>query len=240
MTPSIAVVTTFSPKGYQVYGKTMLRTFDRHWPEEVGLVVYYEGDDAYDDSLGRWRSLDDDLDRRRFMSRHTDHMTDYRRMPVKFSHKVWAITDSAKCDSYNYDWLIWLDADVETFSDISMEFLRSILPDGVIASYLGRNWFRYTESGFLAYRTSETGLAFLEDMRRHYVEDKVMSYEEQHDCYVFDDLRRKYEAMGHSFHDLGRQHRGPSLEVMAYSPLAPFMRHHKGVTRKVKAYGAVA
>lgn len=39
---SIAVVTTFSQKGYIAHGHKMIQTFDRKWPKNVDLYVYYE------------------------------------------------------------------------------------------------------------------------------------------------------------------------------------------------------
>lgn len=145
---SIAVVTTFSPTGYEVYGKRMLETFDQYWPKDIDLFVYYEGVRATDPpGRGEWLPLDADMDRRRFMARHRDHPFNYRYMPVKFSHKVWAITDAAQ-ESDEYDWLIWLDGDIETRAPVTHEFLQSILPDGVIASYLGRRWWKHTEIPF--------------------------------------------------------------------------------------------
>jgi hypothetical protein len=41
---SVAVVTTFSPRGYEVYGRRFIETFAKYWPDgPVRLFVYYEG-----------------------------------------------------------------------------------------------------------------------------------------------------------------------------------------------------
>ena len=36
------VITTFSQAGLDKYGQRMISTFEKHWPQEVDLVVYTE------------------------------------------------------------------------------------------------------------------------------------------------------------------------------------------------------
>ena len=59
---SVAVVTSFSPSGYKLYGKRMLETFEKYWPSDIKLYVYYEGETPPADASGRaiWISLDAD------------------------------------------------------------------------------------------------------------------------------------------------------------------------------------
>ncbi len=40
---SFAAVTSFDRRGYELYGRELLESFDRHWPAEVRLTVYAEG-----------------------------------------------------------------------------------------------------------------------------------------------------------------------------------------------------
>ena len=40
---SVAVVTSFSPDGYELYGRRMVETFEKFWPADIKLYVYYEG-----------------------------------------------------------------------------------------------------------------------------------------------------------------------------------------------------
>lgn len=233
---SIAVVTTFSPHGYLVYGKSMLESFGKHWPEDVKLYVYYEGEKPPDAiERAEWLPLDQDKDRERFMLRWHDHPFDYRQQPVKFSHKVFAVTRAPR----ETDWLIWLDGDVETTAPVTHEFLKSILPDGVVAVFLGREWWVHTESGFLAYRLSDDGRKFLDLMRAAYRNGMFMRLRHQHDCAVFDYLRHEWRNRA-KFHDLGADYSGPGLDVMAKSALGKVMWHNKGEARKKHAYGDVA
>jgi hypothetical protein len=235
---TVAVVTTFSPKGYEVYGRRMISTFDRNWPKDVPLYVYYEGEKPADASeRATWLPLAADEDRTQFAAKHKDHPVDYRRQPIKFSHKVFAITGAPR----DTDWLIWLDGDIEATAPISHDFLSWALPDdGSVAAYMGRDWWLHTESGFVAYRMNEYGRAFLDDMRRAYMSGLVTTLPEWHDCMVFDHLRRVYEKAGYKFHDLAADYHGPGLDVMPATVLGDVMRHHKGPKQKRHAYGDVA
>lgn len=235
---SVAVVTTFSPRGYEVYGRRMIESFAKFWPADVKLYVYYEGRRRPDDASERaeWVSLSLDLDRKKFMTKYADHPVDYRRQPVKFSHKVFAVTAAPR----NTDWLIWLDGDVETTAPVTHDFLQRLLPDDAIAVYLGRSWWLHTECGFVAYNLNVGGRTFLRDLREMYTSGEVTRLPQQHDCWAFDLVRQRLEAAGGMFRDLGMMHHGPGLDVMPHTPLGTLMTHYKGPKAKLAAYGAVA
>lgn len=226
----ISVVTSFSPKGYEVYGRVMIESFARFWPEDVKLYVFHEGDKPADASeRAIWRSLDDDPDRTAFMATHKDEGTDYRFRVCRYSNKVWAMT-AAPWSQY----MIWLDGDTETVNPVTPDALWRLLPpDGKIASYLARPYFRHTETGFLAF--GPTAGYFLAEMRRIYTSDEVMKLPEWHDCAVFDHARVKFERTGNRFHNLCPTAMG--LDVFEQSPLAAIVKHHKGPKAKAKVYG---
>jgi hypothetical protein len=88
-TERVAVITTFSPRGYEVYGKRFIESFAKYWPDSpVRLFIYYEGVKPSDAvSWADWRSLDDDADRLKFMAQFqdpTDHVWDYTKGIVKY------------------------------------------------------------------------------------------------------------------------------------------------------------
>jgi hypothetical protein len=234
----VACVTTFSQAGYVVYGQRMLQTFKEFWPEDIDLFVYHEGKKPVEaTSRAIWYPLDEDRDRRRFLATHEDHPHDYRRQPIKFCHKVFAVSSVPR---QGIDWLVWLDGDLVTKSPVTHEFLTSIMPEDVCATYLGRRWWAHTEAGFLAYNLNQGGALLLDDMRRFYTTDKLKTLYQQHDCSVFDYCRQSMEHHGARFLDLGEDFKGPGLDVMANSVLAPYLHHNKGPKRKLQAYGAVA
>lgn len=231
---SYAVVTTFSRRGYDVYGKRMIESFAMYWPEDVPLHVYYEGEKPEDASpRAIWHSLDEDKDRQAFMAKYKDEdLKDYRKCGVRYSHKVWAMTSAPR----DVDNIIWLDADSETFAPVTEDRLKSVCADpGQVGSFLGRPYHRHSETGFLSFRMNNCGGDFLDEFRKMYVLGEIYNLSEWHDCMVFDYVRRKLERAGHRFKNLCPNARG--LGVFEQSPLKDFIRHNKGPDRKNTVYG---
>lgn len=235
MNHKYAVVTTFSPKGYEVYGRRFIDTFQRHWPGNVPLYVYYEGALPADAaSRATWLNLNDDQDRAKFLEENQDKpepQWNYRFRIATYSHKVFAYTGAPR----ESEWLIWLDSDVEAIKPVEPALLHAVCPEGVVASYLGRKQFRHSETGFLAFRLNKAGNQFLDDIRRFYVDGHVKTLLEWHDCMVFDYVRRLWEREGARFHNLSAGTVG--LRVFEQTPLGEAMRHHKGPNAKRDTYG---
>src|SRR5678816_431531 len=106
------------------------------------------------------------------MAAHEDHPSDYNLQPVKFSHKIFAITSAPR----DTDWLIWLDADLETTAFITHRLLNSMWPPDIdVAAYMGRKWWNHTETGFVAYHLTDTGKRFLDDLRKMYTEGHIVN-----------------------------------------------------------------
>lgn len=231
-----SVVTTFSEKGYEIYGGRMVETFAQFWPADVPLYVYYEGKKPPDASdRATWMPLDADTDRQRFMSKYTDtDPRDYRTCVVRYSHKVWAMTGCPR----TADNLIYIDGDVVTIAPVTHGMIKGVCPDvGQVCSFLDRPQQRHTETGFLAFRlNSPTGWDFLDEFRRMYTGGDIFNLSELHDCMAFDYVRRKFQRAGHKFKNLCPGARG--LSVFEQSRLNDFMIHNKGPERKIRAYGA--
>lgn len=231
-----AVVTTFSPKGYTVYGKKMVDSFVKYWPSDVALYVYFEGEKPENaNQRAHWISLDEDQERAKFLKAHSDppmgEQWDYRYQTVTYCHKVFAYTAAPR----DTDYLIWLDGDTETFASVNHAFLERVTSRDHVATYLGRPWFKHSETGWLSFCMLNNGGDFLDELRKMYVWGTVTSLLETHDCMVFDDVRRKFERAGHRFKNLSEKAFG--IEVFEQTPLAEVMRHHKGPTGKMIAYG---
>jgi len=239
----INVVTTFSPLGYDTYGKHMLRSFNANWPKDVQLYVYHESSIPTDAEAmsAIWVNLDRDQDRAAFMASHSDGPRDgphaYKKWPVKFCHKVFAVTSAPR----DCDWMIWMDGDVRTMKPITWDFLHELLPkDEVLGVFLGRRWWSHTETGFWAIRMNGYGKHFLDELRNDYTSDRIMTSTSQIDCAAFDYCLQIFEGRGQKFKDLGAHHKGPDIDVMAKSVLAPYLWHAKGEYRKLKEFGKVA
>lgn len=230
---TFAVVTSFSPKGYQVYGKRFIETF-AHWPEDVPLYVYYEGEKPLDASeRAIWKPLDADVDRQRFMTTHKDEdPKDYRKCVVRYSHKVFAMTAAPR----ETDHLIWVDADCETFAPVTHDMLKAVCGDpGQVGSFLGRPYHRHSETGFWSVRMDTSGDDFLDVLRMTYTSGEILTLSEHHDCMAFDFVRRRFERAGHRFKNLCPNATG--LGVFQQSRLKDFITHNKGPDAKERVYG---
>lgn len=228
------VVTTFSPRGYEVYGRKFIDSFAKLWPADVPFYVYYEGEKPADaNERATWKPLDEDVDRQKFMATHTDKdPRDYRTCVVRFSHKVFAMTGAPR----DTDNLIWCDADCETFAPVTHDMIKGVCADpGQVGSFLGRPYARHTETGFWSVRMNNCGDDFLDELRRTYTSGDILNLNEHHDCMAFDYVRRKFERAGHRFKNICPLAKG--LEVFEHSRLSQFITHNKGPDRKLKNYG---
>jgi len=229
----VSVVTTFSPKGYEVYGRRMIESF-KHWPEDVELYAFYEGEKPSDaSSRAIWKPLEADQDREEFIVAYggRDSLHDYRFRPVRYSNKVWAYTSMP-----NDGALIWLDADTVTVRDIDHDTIAKLLPpEGRVASYLARPYYNHSETGFIGFAPGQQ--EFLKEIRRIYTSGELFYLAEWHDCAAFDRAVAKFKRKGFEFHNLCPDAR--TLEVFEESPLADLILHNKGPKGKVAAYGAL-
>jgi len=160
----IAVFTTFHKNGYINYGKRMIKSFDKHWPEDINLYVYCEDVQPTENSD---RIIYKDLHEScpalvNFKKRHKNnplahgqdaavikqlHKTgqassfspnkQFKYLAIRFSHKVYAMYHAM--NTIDADVIIWLDADSYTFEKIPMEFLQKAIGKlPVYCTYIGR------------------------------------------------------------------------------------------------------
>ena len=213
------IVTTFAAKHYELYGRRMIETFDKHWPKEVEFHIYHEGDIPkldnprifYHDLLG----VNPDL--AAFKERHKNDPVangqpnnagtpDGKRRSenikerwklapaylwdaVRFSHKVYAQTHFA--NTTDCDVMFWVDADTITYRDIGDSY-KSWLPENVYCSYLGRN--TYTECGFIGFNLKHPhNKEFMARYKELYDTDNIFRLFQWTDCQAFDKVRTEME-----------------------------------------------
>ncbi len=256
------MVTTFNAAGYEQYGRKMLETFLRHWPVEVTVYVYAEGfsPDITDQRIIYRDLLADSPELVAFKSRHQNNpaahgdLLRYRwefytksKIPwfkirrvgwgmgsnwdaVRFSHKSFSIFAAAeRCTA---DILFWVDGDSLFFADIPLDFLESLVPPGVMLSYLARE--DYTECGFVAYNLTHPAIrSFLAQFKELYTNDTLFDQREYHDSYLFDVVRRHFEKLGNKTYDIAEGLGCQSRHVLINSRLGRYMDHLKG-DRKIE------
>lgn len=216
MQPTISVVTTFHASGYAKYGSRMIDTFLQNWPKSVKLYVYAENCQVTQtaDNLTvldlhtaspelvtfkeTWKNdpkANGDISGVPRLASRKDKHKPFKWDAVRFAHKVYSIFHCARvCNS---DLLLWMDADMVCHSPISEETIVSLCNLDKDLSFLGRTG-KYTECGLYAMnlRSTRTQL-FLQRFQQVYdqAEQGIFRYDEWHDSYVFDQVRRSMQLI---------------------------------------------
>jgi len=245
------VITTFNQSGLDLYGRSMVESFDRFWPRSVDLYVYTENCqlDITSDRVKILDLLESSPDLVGFKKQHANNpiangmIAKDTNLPfkdnafkwdaVRFSHKVFAVIHA--CQHIDSDWVIWLDADSKTFRSIPETFLPEVCDPKAMACYLGRREKYHSECGWVAYNLKHPDLeSFINRWRDLYVTGDLFNLREYHDCFVFDVLRREFQLSKNTyFHNLSPEThgKGPGHPFIA-SALGAYIDHLKGNRRK--------
>lgn len=145
----------------------------------------------------------------------------FRYDAFRFAKKVFAIL-AGQANAAG-GWLLWIDADVVTFADVTPDFLAQVLPARAFAlSCLDRGPY-HSECGFVGYNLDCPPVrGFIRSFAGLYESDQVFREAEWHDSYVFDQLRRRWELPAFAIPHLS--HRAP----FPNSILGSCMDHLKG------------
>lgn len=212
---NISVVTTFHKAGYETYGKRMIETFLKTWPENVILVVYAENCDVTETANNlivrnlhesspelvafkeKWKNVpkaNGDVSTDPIRSRRKDAGKGFKWNAIRFAHKVYAIFDCAR--KSNSDVLMWMDADMVCHSPIDLSTIEKFCPLTQDLGFLGREG-KYTECGLYSMNLcSPTVQNFLKEFQRMYddAENGIFTLAEWHDSFVFDAVREKFKG----------------------------------------------
>jgi hypothetical protein len=231
MKRKVMVASSWSPAGEELYGRRWLETAKQYWGDllEPNVIT--------DDKLAM------DFGFRGFMERHAARRLDpsqpgydYRQDLLRFAHKVFALKIALQeAEEDGFDWLVWLDGDVETKAPITEAFLDVILLDDHDGVLLSRAQSApHPECGFMAFNLKLKGGDFLRKFVGMYLKDDVLKLSELHDSYVFMVcVIAHMEQEKSNWHDLCSTGGGPyGLDAFEASPLDAFFVHKKG-NRKV-------
>src|SRR4051794_13845797 len=163
----IAAVTTCNREGYELYGRRLLESFDRHWPASVALHFYTEGF-APDVTSPRIVAHDllaaapDLVDfRRRHAANPDAHGRLRRRLRVVTNWSTLKVRVRRVTEEDAFRWeavrfahksfalfhaaatcdaevLFWLDADITVFADVPRSFLEGLVPEDCLVAFLAR------------------------------------------------------------------------------------------------------
>lgn len=215
------VVTSWSPSGYETYGKHWLESFKKHWPPNCGAKVVTD-EDIYADAEAQ-----DFFRRNAERKMNIGPGYNYRMDYVRFAHKVFALKEALGLAlDTGVDWLVWLDGDVVTTANISEDALAFWLPDDKDIVYLSRNeTWDHPECGFFGINLkTRAGRDFIREFIAGWESDEVLKLGEYHDSYVFGELVKR--TPGLKIHDLCPRSTG--LDAFTPSPLGKYLDHRKG------------
>ena len=203
------VITSFHQEGLNQYGQRMINTFERHWPDDVNLIVCAENCQP---KIARpttkvYDLLDVSANCRAFVERHRTNplahgqagpgdvwnpKKAFRWNAVRFAYKVFSVALCA--NNISSGWMIWIDADTHTHSPVTKSWLDEVCPESAMISYLGRGEKYHSECGWVAYNLDHPETRnFIADFVGMYNTDSIFNEREWHDSYIWDLVRKKYQ-----------------------------------------------
>lgn len=238
----LVVCTTFPNAAWDVYARRCLESFVAHWPVEAALWIYLDDTalvancrdvlaprgEAFRVQVGKLPAHD------AFMARNAtrDLTPDFRYQARRFSHKIAALKatmDACVAAPAPPQHVLWLDADVITTAAVTRDWLAQFLPSGAAdVSYLGRPHFHFSECGFVGYRVSPGGQAFIDALWAMYESDALFGEAQWHDSWLFDRVRERLPAP--MFYNIAEGVGG--VHVWLGTRLAERLEHWKGAQAK--------
>ena len=215
---NILTVTSYNKSLEKAYAYRFKETYN--WPFK--LKVYNEDIDMYDKIPNCHAFVERNKKKHKYTS-YEEKTNDYRTDGVRFCYKVYAYTDAILNE--DADGIIGIAADSIFYKPIDVDWIKNhIHRDDCMMTYLGRP--NYSECGFLYFNklhplTKEFAME-MQDMYNHYL---IYKEKEQHDSYIWDVVRKRFEARGVKNYNIGDDKTG---HVQARSVLGPIYDHTKG------------
>jgi len=232
------VITTFSKDGYELYGHKMLETWIEHWSEEYNLLVYTENFNILEkDSRIKVVDLNHSCpDLLEFKEKSNALLLDKNRREisriqktVKWSHKVFAITDAIL--NSNDDYFIFLDGDTYTTNPVGSLLAEKLIEDHLIAvhfEYLkGKLHF---ETGLIVFNKKHKQIEkFLKLYKSAYVNMTIYNEEKTWDGFWLAQLYKELNL------DIKNLSEGESKVVFGHHLVRNILKHDVGTEKYLKA-----
>ena len=220
---SYTAITSMDQKYYDHCGRTMLRSYKKHWASILPLHVYNE--DNFTIKVKTIVELGWNLghEYEQFQKRHGNERV------KTFAKKGFSIIDAM--NSVDCDRLIWLDADVIIRAEIPRQLLELVSPSDVLSTHFSV-WHRKDD---IEYHSCETGFFVLNKTHPGYQEfcnlykdmyhrDKIEGLRRFYDGEVYGKCVEIMQAQGHKMMNLNPgRHKTP----ISRSVLSPYITHFK-------------
>jgi hypothetical protein len=234
--------TTFSKEGYDLYGKKWIETLEQHTEPCVNVIIY--SDIVFESKRAKFIDFEKSFPqhsefRKKIYSHYEGTWSDKIKYPVikektvKFSYKSFVIID--QLEKSTDDYLIWLDGDVETISNIVPEDFN-FLGDNFLAcqkEILNRGK-SHIESGFLLFKLNHPiRKQFTEEFKKLYYNYELLNFKKPYDGFLLAHVIEKLNVPIFDFNDgkvSGLQSTKDS--TFQYSFLKERFVHRIGVDKK--------
>jgi len=240
------VVTSFSPEGYQAYGRDFVTSFRQFFPASVHLHCYLERpvtnypDEILEtgethawsliDEVDGWQQFSDAVKTFPLMCGQTPKGYNIQ-FDARQCRKAFIEAHSARRFGGK---VFWIDADTVVHSPVGEGFLDLALPDDQLCCFLGRDGWFYTESGFIGFNTDHPGcLTFLAAYINFIQNGSIFTQHAWHDCIAFDCVRRIIDEEG--FHNLAAGLPQGTMHPFINSMLGSVMDHRKGPRKESRS-----
>jgi len=215
----ILTVTTWNNKLFDAYAHRFQSTYNWSFP----LKIYNEDGDMFDEVPNCKSFVERNKNKYKYTS-YEEKTNDYRKDGVRFCYKVYAYTHAILNE--DVDGIIGIDADSVFYKPIDEEWLKKhIHRNDCMMTYLGRP--NYSECGFLYFNLKHKDTKdYAKYMQELYNKDIIYTLEEQHDSFIWDYARMKFEKERQTKnHNIGDNKTG---HVQARSVLGSIYDHTKG------------
>lgn len=148
-------VTSMNNSYYNKVGHKMISSYLQKWPKDINLRIYHEDSiiNGTGNNITFYNLFKTEPECQSFVERHKNRSDQKNPLElhfgaVRFAYKTFSILNAA--ETSNADYLIWIDADTYTHTNVTHQFLESLVSPKKYLTYLGRE-NNYSECGFVIY-----------------------------------------------------------------------------------------
>ena len=236
----IEIITSFDQRYYELIGKDCVNSWLNHWNPHYKLTCYVE-----DFTMPQNRRIKqikfDQLDQDYYRLQEED----FHKSVKKFAKKAYSFMHSM--NNTSSQWILWIDADVITETDIPWNFWNKVLNSGHLSLYLGvtytedkqgnpGNWL-VPETGVFAVNTYHPAFpTFKQEYIRRY---RQRDHKDLRRFYDNDVFGAAIKLAGANCTDLCAEFAKPYKTPMRHTILGPYLTHHKAKHSKEEYNQAV-
>ena len=187
----ILFFTTFNKNGYELYGKMWVKTFIAiaNYYTNFKAKIYYEGFvPTQNHSNIEWVEFKSALPKHETWKNEyiklSNHSSYVKTMTVRFSHKAFVIQHAL--DSYDNDYLIWVDGDCIFKNDDYTNFPKQLLNNKFLACQVEESsQLNHVESGILIFDNNNVNTKkWNNQFKNNYSIDKILNMGEPYDGFI--------------------------------------------------------